>query len=123
MYLVGNPRGGFKYLNIKPKWPSYSYPPKKYNGLVKNLGKLMWQYHFHLCSKYGGFLLRLDGLHPKYPFNHPLTFFLEEKFLEKLKWFYWYLFSLYTISIEFPTVKMPLIISRIIQGEVKYKYF
>lgn len=60
------------------------------------------------------------GLHPKYPFIHPLSFSPEEEFPKELKYFYWYFFNLYHKAIEFPIAKMPLIICQIIQGDKRF---
>lgn len=103
---------------MKSKWPSMIHLPIQTNTLSDQLYNHTQTYQFQIFANYGGLYLRPRGLCSKYPFIHPMSFSPEEEFSEKLKW----QFNLYDIAVEFPIANMPLIISRIVQGEEQFKY-
>ncbi|MBA0844701.1 hypothetical protein Goarm_022877, partial [Gossypium armourianum] len=61
---------------------------------------MMLSYQVNVFRDFGGLFLKPLGLHPKYPFIHPIKYQFRE-FPEELKWMFWYLTHLLHIGIEF----------------------
>ncbi|MBA0575607.1 hypothetical protein Golob_027935 [Gossypium lobatum] len=61
---------------------------------------MMLSYQLDIFRDFHGLSLKPLGLHPNYPFIHPIKFqFI--KFPDELKWMLWYLTHLLYIGIEF----------------------
>lgn len=126
-YASRSPTSGFKSMEMKPKWLSRTYPLEVLvdiwaSALCNYTLKHLWIYQLKIFRRHGGSRLWPSGIHPQQPFIHLLSFSSDEELPVELKLFYWYLFNLYEVAIEFPTAKMPLINGRIIQGEAMYKH-
>ncbi|MBA0561044.1 hypothetical protein Golob_017903 [Gossypium lobatum] len=61
---------------------------------------MMLSYQLDIFKDFRGLFLKPLGLHPDYPFIHPIKFQFTE-FPDELKWMLWYLTHLFYIGIEF----------------------
>ncbi|MBA0791003.1 hypothetical protein Gohar_015611 [Gossypium harknessii] len=78
---------------------------------------MMLSYQLSVFQEFGGLFLKPLGLHPDYPFIHPLKFQFGE-FPEELKWMFWYLTHLFHIGIEFHLEDLQYYVTKAIQGEI-----
>ncbi|KAK8504930.1 hypothetical protein V6N12_033178 [Hibiscus sabdariffa] len=58
---------------------------------------MIFEYQLDIFRDYGGLMLNPLGLHPYYPFIHPLHFEITEV-PDKVKWLLWYLTHLYQMG-------------------------
>ncbi|MBA0754837.1 hypothetical protein Gogos_021598 [Gossypium gossypioides] len=78
---------------------------------------MMLSYQLSIFRDFGGLFLKPLGLHPEYPFIHPLKVQFGE-FPEELKWMFWYLTHLFYIGIEFFISDLQHFLTMAIQDEI-----
>ena len=98
------------------------YPPEVFTLCLENkfhqkTKGMIFQYQLNLFRDFGGLILKPYGLHPEYPFIHPLHFEFTE-FPNELKWFLWYLTHLYHIGIHFSVPDLQYFLAKAVHDDV-----
>ncbi|KAK9047390.1 hypothetical protein V6N11_053236 [Hibiscus sabdariffa] len=81
------------------------FPPEVYRLVLENqfhpkARTMIFEYQLNLFQEFGRLMLKPFGLHPDYPFIHPIFFEFTEV-PDELKWLLWYLTHCYHIAIQF----------------------
>ncbi|KAH1114459.1 hypothetical protein J1N35_007837 [Gossypium stocksii] len=82
------------------------FPPKVIRLVIEKTfqqkaREMMIEYQLQTFKNFGSFNLKPFGVHPDYPFIHPIRWICFIEVPEELKWFLWYFTHLYHISIRF----------------------
>ncbi|KAK8315401.1 hypothetical protein V6Z12_D01G239000 [Gossypium hirsutum] len=98
------------------------HPPKVLSLILekrfhREAMNMMLSYQLSIFRDFGGLFLKPLGLHPEYPFIHPLKFQFGE-FPEELKWMLWYLTHLFHIGVEFFIPDLQHFLTMAIQDEI-----
>ncbi|KAK8518958.1 hypothetical protein V6N12_012193 [Hibiscus sabdariffa] len=91
-------------FNIPPNL-NPDFPPEVYRLVLENqfhprARAMIFEYQLNLFQEFGGLMLKHFGLHPDYPFIHPIFFEFTE-IPDELKWLLWYFTHCYHIAIQF----------------------
>ncbi|MBA0704406.1 hypothetical protein Golax_016664 [Gossypium laxum] len=78
---------------------------------------MMLSYQLSIFRDFGGLFLKPLGLHPEYPFIHPLKFQFSES-LDELKWMLWYLTNFFRIGIDFFIEDLQYFLTITMQDEI-----
>ncbi|KAG8481703.1 hypothetical protein CXB51_026580 [Gossypium anomalum] len=104
--------------NLNPEFPPEVYRLTQNETFHQKAKDMMFEYQIQVFKKFGGLILKPWGIHPDYPFIHPINFkFLEQP--EELKWFLWYLTHLYHIAIQFSICDLIYFLTKAIRGNIE----
>ncbi|KAG8493395.1 hypothetical protein CXB51_010802 [Gossypium anomalum] len=104
--------------NLNPEFPPEVYRLTQNETFHQKAKDMMFEYQIQVFKNFGGLILKSWGVHPDYPFIHPINFqFLEQP--EELKWFLWYLTHLYHIAIQFSICDLIYFLTKAIRGNIE----
>ncbi|GMI64872.1 hypothetical protein HRI_000156500 [Hibiscus trionum] len=86
--------------NLNPLYPPEVYKlviEKKFHSSARSM---IFSYQLDVFRNHGGLCLKPFGLHPKYPFIHPLTLEFHEH-PDELKWLLWYFTHVHHVAVQF----------------------
>ncbi|KAL4378433.1 hypothetical protein GQ457_02G038020 [Hibiscus cannabinus] len=96
-----NPESAFNIPpNLNPEFPPEVYKLVLENKFHSKAKDMVFEYQLDIFRNYGGLMLHPFGLHPDYPFIHPIHFEIREV-PEEVKWLLWYLTHIHQIAIQF----------------------
>ncbi|KAK8982971.1 hypothetical protein V6N11_054956 [Hibiscus sabdariffa] len=101
--------------NLNPECPPEVYRLVLENKFHSKTKDMIFEYQLDIFRNYGGLMLNPFGLHPDYPFIHPIHFEITEVPGE-VKWLLWYLTHMYQIAIQFVLPDLQDFINKAIQG-------
>ncbi|KAL4336066.1 hypothetical protein GQ457_07G043400 [Hibiscus cannabinus] len=112
----GNSESAFNIPpNLNPEFPPEVYRLVLENKFHSKAKDMIFEYQLDIFRDYGGLMLNPFGLHPDYPFIHPIHFEIQEV-PDELKWLLWYLTHMYQIAIQFILPDLQYFIDEAIQG-------
>ncbi|KAG8492316.1 hypothetical protein CXB51_009828 [Gossypium anomalum] len=104
--------------NLHPEFPPEVFTLVEKNCFHQKAKDMMLEYQIQIFKNFGGLVLKPWGIHPDYPFIHPIRFeFVEQP--NELKWFLWYLTHLYHIAIQFNTIDLLYYLKKAIRGNIE----
>ncbi|KAK9003267.1 hypothetical protein V6N11_060831 [Hibiscus sabdariffa] len=88
-------------FNIPPNL-NPEFPPEVYRLVVEKqfhskAREMIFEYQLDIFRNYGGLMLKPFGLHPDYPFIHPIHFDITEV-PDEVKWLLWYFTHIYHVA-------------------------
>ncbi|KAK9044313.1 hypothetical protein V6N11_072624 [Hibiscus sabdariffa] len=86
--------------NLNPDFPPEVYRLVLENQFHPRARAMIFEYQLNLFQEFGGLMLKPFGLHPDYPFIHPIFFEFTE-IPDELKWLLWYFTHCYHIAVQF----------------------
>ncbi|KAK9029789.1 hypothetical protein V6N11_026891 [Hibiscus sabdariffa] len=101
--------------NLNPEFPPEVYRLVLENKFHSKTRDMIFEYQLDIFRNYGGLMLSPFGLHPDYPFIHPIHFEITEV-PDEVKWLLWYLTHMYQIAIQFVLPDLQELINEAIQG-------
>ncbi|KAK8568400.1 hypothetical protein V6N12_006953 [Hibiscus sabdariffa] len=101
--------------NLNPEFPPEVYRLVLENKFHSKANDMIFEYQLDIFRDYGGLMLNPLGLHPDYPFIHPLHFEITEV-PDEVKWLLWYLTHLYQMAIQFVLPNLQYFLDEAIQG-------
>ncbi|KAK8991028.1 hypothetical protein V6N11_062053 [Hibiscus sabdariffa] len=101
--------------NLNPKFPPEVYRLVLENKFHSKARDMIFEYQLEIFRSYGGLMLNPFGLHPDYPFIHPIHFEITEV-PEEVKWLLWYFTHLYQVAIQFVLPDLQYFIGEAIKG-------
>ncbi|KAK8999121.1 hypothetical protein V6N11_070298 [Hibiscus sabdariffa] len=111
-----NPETAFNIPpNLNPEFPPEVYKLVLENKFHSKTRDMIFEYQLDIFRNYGGLMLNSFGLHPDYPFIHPIHFEILEV-PDEVKWLLWYLTHMYQIAIQFVLPDLQYFIDEAIRG-------
>ncbi|KAK9032984.1 hypothetical protein V6N11_018026 [Hibiscus sabdariffa] len=111
-----NPETAFNIPpNLNPEFPPEVYRLVLENKFHSKAGDMIFEYQLDIFRNYGGLMLNPFGLHPDYPFIHPIHFEILEV-PDEVKWLLWYFTHMYQVAIQFVLPDLQYFIDETIQG-------
>ncbi|KAK9008522.1 hypothetical protein V6N11_075414 [Hibiscus sabdariffa] len=101
--------------NLNPEFPPVVYRLVLENKFHSKTRDMIFEYQLNIFKNYGGLMLSPFGLHPDYPFIHPIHFEITEV-PDEVKWLLWYFTPMYQIAIQFVLQDLQDFINEAIQG-------
>ncbi|KAL4388578.1 hypothetical protein GQ457_09G008110 [Hibiscus cannabinus] len=101
--------------NLNPEFPPEVYRLVMENKFHAKARDMIFEYQLDIFRDYGGLMLNPLGLHPDYPFIHPIHFEVEEV-PDEVKWLLWYLTHIHQIAIQFVLPDLQYFVDEAIQG-------
>ncbi|KAL4318901.1 hypothetical protein GQ457_18G021790 [Hibiscus cannabinus] len=101
--------------NLNPEFPPEVYRLVMENRFHAKARDMIFEYQLDIFRDYGGLMLNPLGLHPDYPFIHPIHFEVEEV-PDEVKWLLWYLTHIHQIAIQFVLPDLQYFVDEAIQG-------
>ncbi|KAK8487576.1 hypothetical protein V6N11_066561 [Hibiscus sabdariffa] len=101
--------------NLNPEFPPEVYRLVLENKFHAKTNDMVFEYQLDIFRDYGGLMLNPFGLHPDYPFIHPIHFEITEV-PDEVKWLLWYLTHMYQIAIQFVLPDLQYFLDEAIQG-------
>ncbi|KAK8500045.1 hypothetical protein V6N12_037905 [Hibiscus sabdariffa] len=90
-----NPKTAFNIPpNLNPEFPSEVYRLVLENKFHSKARDMIFEYQLEIFRNYGGLMLNPFGLHPDYPFIHPIHFEIVDV-PDEVKWLLWYFTHIY----------------------------
>ncbi|KAK8972527.1 hypothetical protein V6N11_081642 [Hibiscus sabdariffa] len=111
-----NPETAFNIPpNLNPEFPPEVYRLVLENKFHSKARDMIFEYQLDIFRNYGGLMLNPFGLHPDYPFIHPIHFEILEV-PDEVKWLLWYFTHMYQVAIQFVLPDLQYFIDEAIQG-------
>ncbi|KAK8556665.1 hypothetical protein V6N12_003062 [Hibiscus sabdariffa] len=111
-----NPETAFNIPpNLNPEFPPEVYRLVLENQFHSKAREMIFEYQLDIFRYYGGLMLKPFGLHPDYPFIHPIHFEITEV-PDEVKWLLWYFTHIYHVAIQFVLPNLQNFITQAIQG-------
>ncbi|KAK8535312.1 hypothetical protein V6N12_056834 [Hibiscus sabdariffa] len=101
--------------NLNPEFPPEVYRLVLENKFHAKTNDMVFEYQLDIFRDYGGLMLNPFGLHPDYPFIHPIHFEITEV-SDEVKWLLWYLTHMYQIAIQFVLPELQYFLDEAIKG-------
>ncbi|KAK9032330.1 hypothetical protein V6N11_056601 [Hibiscus sabdariffa] len=101
--------------NLNPEFPPEVYRLVLENKFHSKARDMIFEYQLDIFRNYGGLMLNPFGLHPDYPFIHPIHFEILEV-SDEVKWLLWYFTHMYQVAIQFVLPDLQYFIDEAIQG-------
>ncbi|KAE8667738.1 hypothetical protein F3Y22_tig00112383pilonHSYRG00545 [Hibiscus syriacus] len=106
--------------NLNPEFPPEVYRLVIEGTFHSNARDMIFEYQLELFRFYGGLFLKPHGLHPDYPFIHPIPFEFTEV-PDELKWLLWYFTHIHHVAIQFHLEDLQYFLDKAIRGKAQPK--
>ncbi|KAK9020366.1 hypothetical protein V6N11_010390 [Hibiscus sabdariffa] len=114
--LKKNPESAFNIPpNLNPEFPPEVYRLILENKFHSKAKDMIFEYQLEVFRNYGDLMLNPLGLHPDYPFIHPIHFKIINV-PDELKWLLWYFTHIYQVAIQFVLLDLLHFIDQAIDG-------
>ncbi|KAE8719974.1 hypothetical protein F3Y22_tig00109923pilonHSYRG00045 [Hibiscus syriacus] len=104
--------------NLNPEFPPEVYRLVIEGTFHSKARDMIFEYQLELFRFYRGLFLKPHGLHPDYPFIHPIPFEFTEV-PDELKWLLWYFTHIHHVAIQFHLEDLQYFLDKAIRGKAQ----